>query len=341
MPFSSGTVVLQAFPTSYATSTLVRNVSAMSIDDEDDDDLGAFFEEVSAAEEEAKKEVTDEKSNHVGGIQETIVPHYLKSTEGHDASAITTAEEISPMLVPSGMAVVETKPISAVVIKREAIITRRRMEPTISTTSLDSTAALTTPFPPLPPPLPSDNLTATSSGSVPYRHPYSYSSTVATNNPTLGPIPQPQGVASAHGTYPLLGGQPPETAPQSQSKKGVKRIAAGKVWEDPSLAEWPANDFRLFVGNLAKDVKNEQLFQHFHSKYPSVALARIVLDKNKNSISKGYGFVSFLDPLEAARAIREMNETFLGSRPIKVKKSDWKERDLNTVKKKKHKNHIN
>jgi hypothetical protein len=312
----------------------------MSIDkEEDDDDLGAFFEEVSAAEEEAKKEIANEISGDVELTQETIIPHDLNSAE-NEVHSMPNAEA-SPTDYPMshiGRAGV-TKPISAVVIKREAVLTRR-IEPTI-TTNLDSatggSTATTTPFH-IPPP--SDSSAAASSASfhyVQHLHPYPYTSNF-TNNPALNPIQQPHLVAS-HGTYPLVGEQQHETAQQQQSKlkKGVKRIAAGKVWEDPSLAEWPLNDFRIFVGNLAKDVKNEQLFQHFHSKYPSVALARIVFDKNKNSISKGYGFVSFLDPLEAARAIREMNETFLGSRPIKVKKSDWKERDFNTVKKK-HKN---
>jgi hypothetical protein len=315
----------------------------MSIDKEQDDDLGAFFEEVSAAEEEAKKEISNEISGDVGLTQETIIPHDLNSAEnvGH---SIPNGKASPPDYKMSHIGRAgDTKPISAVVIKREAVITTRRIEPLI-TTNLDSvtggsTATTYTPFHPQPP---SDSSAAASSASFHYLqhlHPHPYSSNF-TNNPALGPIQQPHVVAS-HGTYPLVGEQQHETAQQqSKPKKGVKRIAAGKVWEDPSLAEWPLNDFRIFVGNLAKDVKNEQLFQHFHSKYPSVALARIVFDKNKNSISKGYGFVSFLDPLEAARAIREMNETFLGSRPIKVKKSDWKERDFNTVKKKHKKNTI-
>ncbi|WCJ39742.1 RNA-binding (RRM/RBD/RNP motifs) family protein [Euphorbia peplus] len=31
-------------------------------------------------------------------------------------------------------------------------------------------------------------------------------------------------------------------------KKAVPRKAAGQAWEDPTLAEWPENDYRLFCG---------------------------------------------------------------------------------------------
>jgi RNA recognition motif-containing protein len=118
-------------------------------------------------------------------------------------------------------------------------------------------------------------------------------------------------------------------------KKPVKRVAAGKVWVDESLAEWPDNDFRIFVGNLARDVTDAQLYEHFQQLYDSTAMAKVV--KDKAGLSKGYGFVSFLQPLDCARAIREQDQKWLGSRPIRVKRSDWKDRNLNTVQKKQKK----
>ena len=42
-------------------------------------------------------------------------------------------------------------------------------------------------------------------------------------------------------------------APQEKKKPAV-RAAAGEVWVDESLAEWPDNDYRLFVGDLAKEI---------------------------------------------------------------------------------------
>lgn len=120
------------------------------------------------------------------------------------------------------------------------------------------------------------------------------------------------------------------------SKKSIVRMAAGTKWVDPTLEEWPENDFRIFVGNLSNEVTDVQLYQHY-SKYPSLAKAKVVRHNNNPEKSKGYGFVSLLDPLECARAIRETDQTWLGSRPIRVKRSDWQERDFKTVKKKQKK----
>lgn len=90
------------------------------------------------------------------------------------------------------------------------------------------------------------------------------------------------------------------------------RTAAGEVWKDESLAEWPENDFRLFVGDLAKETTSENLAQTF-SCYKSFAKAKVIRNK-WDSKARGYGFVSFLDPMDCAKALREMNGKYLGSR---------------------------
>lgn len=53
--------------------------------------------------------------------------------------------------------------------------------------------------------------------------------------------------------------------------------------------------------------------------------------------TKGFGFVSFLDPMDCIKAIREQNGKYLGSRPMTIKRSDWKDRDIKEVKKKDNK----
>jgi hypothetical protein len=141
--------------------------------------------------------------------------------------------------------------------------------------------------------------------------------TVAPPPPPLPPGPPPP--------------PPPPPPPNKTNKKPHVRTAAGETWIDPTLNEWPENDFRIFVGNLDKIVTDQQLYNHF-AKYPSLAKAKVVRDKV--GASKGYGFVSMLKPLEMARAIREMDQSWLSSRPIRTKRSDWKERDLKTVVKK-------
>ena len=47
--------------------------------------------------------------------------------------------------------------------------------------------------------------------------------------------------------------------------------------------------------------------------------------------------MSFLDPMDCIKAIREMNGKYLGSRPMTIKRSDWKDRDIKEVKKKDNK----
>jgi hypothetical protein len=54
------------------------------------------------------------------------------------------------------------------------------------------------------------------------------------------------GGAAAVAGAPSVGG----AAGAGGSKAPVKRSAAGVEWEDQTMADWPENDFRLFVGNL-------------------------------------------------------------------------------------------
>ncbi|VAI75090.1 unnamed protein product [Triticum turgidum subsp. durum] len=64
----------------------------------------------------------------------------------------------------------------------------------------------------------------------------------------------------------------------------------------------------------------------------------VVRDKRTGK-TKGYGFVSFSNPTDLAAAIKEMNGKYVGNRPIKLRKSNWKERtDVEALQR--QKNHI-
>ncbi|KAM4580663.1 RNA-binding protein 42 [Odontesthes bonariensis] len=137
--------------------------------------------------------------------------------------------------------------------------------------------------------------------------------------------------------------EPPHTEPVESAaedkKKGknekVKkciRTAAGTSWEDPSLLEWESDDFRIFCGDLGNEVNDDILARAF-SRYPSFLKAKVVRDKRTGK-TKGYGFVSFKDPNDYVRAMREMNGKYVGSRPIKLRKSMWKDRNMEVVRKK-------
>ncbi|XP_039790530.1 RNA-binding protein 42-like isoform X2 [Panicum virgatum] len=108
------------------------------------------------------------------------------------------------------------------------------------------------------------------------------------------------------------------------TKKVVPRKAAGQSWEDPTLADWPENDFRLFCGDLGNEVNDDVLTKAF-SKYPSFNMARVIRDKWTGK-TKGYGFVSFANASDLAAALKEMNGKYVGNRPIKLRKSTWKNR---------------
>ncbi|CAB4285700.1 unnamed protein product [Prunus armeniaca] len=107
-------------------------------------------------------------------------------------------------------------------------------------------------------------------------------------------------------------------------KKAIPRKAAGQSWEDPTLAEWPENDYRLFCGDLGNEVNDDVLSKAF-SRFPSFNMARVVRDKRTGK-TKGFGFVSFANPSDLAGALKEMNGKYVGNRPIKLRKSNWRER---------------
>eukprot|EP00731_Ephydatia_muelleri_P017196 Em0010g294a len=126
--------------------------------------------------------------------------------------------------------------------------------------------------------------------------------------------------------------------PVKQSGRGRKRdkkklrMGGGAVWEDPTLDEWDPNDFRIFCGDPGNDVNDDTLARAF-SKYPSYTKAKVIRDKHSKK-TKGYGFVSFKDPHDFVQAMRDMNGKYIGSRPVKLRKSTWKDRTYEVVKKK-------
>ncbi|KAK6587752.1 RNA recognition motif [Cryptosporidium xiaoi] len=119
---------------------------------------------------------------------------------------------------------------------------------------------------------------------------------------------------------------------KEQSKKRLRK-AAGQVWVDNTLDEWPENDFRLFCGDLGNDVTEEVLANAF-KKYPSFEKCKVIRNKHTGK-TRGYGFVSFTDPKDMLSALKEMNRKYVGSRPITLKRSKWKDREIDSERNKK------
>ncbi|CAN0597618.1 unnamed protein product, partial [Ectocarpus sp. 12 AP-2014] len=126
------------------------------------------------------------------------------------------------------------------------------------------------------------------------------------------------GGAAAAAAAAAAGGKDKVAKAKAESSNKFKRVAGGKSWEDETLAEWPENDYRLFVGDLGNEVTDDNLAGAFR-KYTSFAKAKVVREK-WNKKSKGYGFVSFLDGMDMLKALREQQGKYLGNRPMKISK---------------------
>jgi cold-inducible RNA-binding protein len=73
---------------------------------------------------------------------------------------------------------------------------------------------------------------------------------------------------------------------------------------------------KLYVGNLAYSVSNDDLHQLF-SQVGQVQSAMVIMDKFSGQ-SKGFGFVEMTTAEEVANAMRQFNDSDLKGRNIKV-----------------------
>lgn len=78
----------------------------------------------------------------------------------------------------------------------------------------------------------------------------------------------------------------------------------------------------LYVKNLDDNIDDERLKEAF-AHYGPITSAKVMTDANGRS--KGFGFVCFTQPEQAARAVTEMNATLLGSKPLYVALAQRKE----------------
>ena len=117
-----------------------------------------------------------------------------------------------------------------------------------------------------------------------------------------------------------------------KKKKKLLRSAAGQIWLDNSMEDWDPEDYRIFCGDLGNEVNDDTLYRAF-SPYKSLQKVKVIRDKRSHK-SKGYGFASFKDPKDFLSALREVNGRYIGNRPVKLRKSIWKDRSLEMVRKK-------
>lgn len=71
------------------------------------------------------------------------------------------------------------------------------------------------------------------------------------------------------------------------------------------VVRYVLDDFRVFCGDLGNEVTDEKLAEAF-KKYPSLQKTKVIRDRRTHK-TKGFGFISFKDPADYTRAMREMN----------------------------------
>ena len=74
----------------------------------------------------------------------------------------------------------------------------------------------------------------------------------------------------------------------------------------------------IFVGGLPNYINNRRLFSLFRNE-GRIRYCKVIF--NRIGISKGYGFIEFINPRDAFRAIRKWNNTYLGKNIIRVEYS--------------------
>ena len=80
----------------------------------------------------------------------------------------------------------------------------------------------------------------------------------------------------------------------------------------------------VYVGNLSTEIDDIELYSLFKERYPSVHHASIITDKG---ISKGFGFVHFLEKKDYEKCLKEMDGFIFHNKAIKVK--ERKKKNIN------------
>jgi polyadenylate-binding protein len=99
-------------------------------------------------------------------------------------------------------------------------------------------------------------------------------------------------------------------------KKAEREEELKKSYEQAKLEK--LNKYQgvnLYIKNLEDDVDDEKLRAEFEP-FGTVTSCKVM--RNENLTSKGFGFVCFSSPDEATKAVAEMNNKMIGSKPLYV-----------------------
>jgi RNA recognition motif-containing protein len=118
----------------------------------------------------------------------------------------------------------------------------------------------------------------------------------------------------AQGIDPSGGDEAPSALPEVKLED---IIISGVAPRGPKGSNGPR---KMFVGGLSWETTSQELNEAF-AKFGPVAEAIVMLDRNTGR-SRGFGFVTFEDPLNAAAAMKELDGSQLDGRTIRVNPAD-------------------
>ena len=99
---------------------------------------------------------------------------------------------------------------------------------------------------------------------------------------------------------------------------GIRESCGGPA----EVANTPAEEFSIFVGDLSSTVTDVVLLDTFRSSFGSAKSAKVIVDDS--GVSKGYGFVRFGDKRERDLAMMEMNGKVCHQRIMRISSATTK-----------------
>ncbi len=101
----------------------------------------------------------------------------------------------------------------------------------------------------------------------------------------------------------------------------LKRVISKKKDNNNNLIK-EQNDnnkkYTIYVGNIPKDINNEQLKNFFKHEFPSVVSSKIIFD-SLTKISKGFGFIDFSNIFDYQKALNSKNPRILKGNLLTIK----------------------
>ena len=100
----------------------------------------------------------------------------------------------------------------------------------------------------------------------------------------------------------------------------LRRVNSKKKDNNNLIKEQNDNNkkYTIYVGNIPKDINNEQLKTYFKYEFPSVVSSKIIFDSLTKS-SKGFGFIDFSNLFDYQKALNSKNPRIFKGHILTIK----------------------